>query len=181
MVGSKAYFLPIIVFAILVSFLAYRLELINRGNAPNLIPSVMMGRQMPVFTLPPVANGVRELASADLKGKIVLIDIFASWCVQCLIEHPVLAKVKAAGIILAGIDYKDKPEDARAWLAKHGNPYDMIGADSDGHVAIDFGVYGAPESYLVDKQGIIRFKQTGPLTDEIIQNTVIPLSRELSK
>ena len=99
----------------------------------------------------------------------------------CRSEHPYLADIKKAGIALVGINYKDKPEDARAWLQKLGNPYDSIGSDLDGRVGIDFGVYGVPESYLLDKNGVIRFKQTGPLTPEDIQNKIVPLARELAK
>jgi DsbE subfamily thiol:disulfide oxidoreductase len=175
------HFLPVAIFLLLVAALAWRLELIGQGKAPNVVPSVMVGRPVPVFSLPPLQKGKPNLTSTDLKGKVTLVSMFASWCEQCMIEHPLLDEVKKAGIALVGIDYKDRVESARTWLAKLGNPYDAIGVDADGRAAIDFGVYGVPESYLIDKQGIIRFKQTGPLKPDILQNTILPLAKELSQ
>lgn len=174
-------FLPVTVFLVLVGFLAYRLQLINNGNMPNMIPSVMIDRPMPLFDLPSLIEGKPALTSESLKGRVTLIDVFASWCVPCRAEHPYLSEIKKSGLVLIGINYKDKPKDALVWLEKLGNPYDAIGSDLDGRVGIDFGVYGVPESYLIDKQGIIRFKQTGPLTPEDIQNNLLPLIKELNK
>jgi DsbE subfamily thiol:disulfide oxidoreductase len=174
-------FAPVVIFFVLVGFLAYRLALIGQGNMPNMIPSVMINKPTPVFNLPSLIKGKPDVSSADLKGRVTLVDVFASWCVPCRVEHPYLTKIKDAGIALVGINYKDQPEDARAWLEKLGNPYDAIGSDREGLVGIDFGVYGVPESYLIDKQGVIRYKQTGPLTPEDIQNIVLPLAKELNK
>lgn len=174
-------FLPVAVFMVLVAFLGYRLELINRGNMPNVIPSVMINKPAPTFSLPSLIKGKPDVTSASLKGQVTLVDIFASWCVPCRIEHPYLADIKKAGITLIGINYKDRPENARAWLQDLGNPYDAIGSDQDGRVGIDFGVYGVPESYLIDKQGVIRYKQTGALTPDEIQNIFVPLAKELNR
>jgi len=174
-------FLPVAIFVVLVGFLAYRLELINQGNMPNMIPSVMINRPVPTFALPSLIQGRPDVVSKELIGHVTLIDVFASWCVPCRIEHPYLADIKKAGIFLVGINYKDQPEQAKAWLTKLGNPYDEIASDYEGRVGIDFGVYGVPESYLIDKQGVIRFKQTGPLTPEDIDHTLLPLARELNK
>jgi DsbE subfamily thiol:disulfide oxidoreductase len=174
-------FLPITIFLVLVGFFAYRLQLIGEGNAPNMIPSVMINRPAPSFALEPLFEGHAVVVTSDLKGHITLVNIFASWCVACRAEHGSLADVKKLGIILMGINYKDHAEDARSWLGKLGNPYDVIGMDKDGHVGIDFGVYGVPESYLIDQKGVIRYKQTGPLTAEDIDKKLLPLVRELSK
>ena len=174
-------FLPMAIFLTLVGFFFYRLVLIEKGNTPNMIPSVMINRPVPVFALPSLITGKPPVASAALKGKVTLIDVFASWCVPCRVEHPLLASIKEAGIALVGINYKDRPEDALLWLEKLGNPYDAIASDRDGRVAIDFGVYGVPESYLIDKQGVIHFKQTGPLTPEDIRDRLLPLAKELNK
>jgi DsbE subfamily thiol:disulfide oxidoreductase len=174
-------FVPIAIFLVLVGFFAYRLVMIDHGDAPNLIPSVMINKPVPNFTLPSLFDGKPQVVSEEIKGKVTLIDVFASWCVPCRIEHPYLDEIKKAGIVLVGINYKDRPEDARRWLVQLGNPYDAIGTDRDGRVGIDFGVYGVPESYLIDKQGVIRYKQTGPLTLEDIEKVILPLATELSK
>ena len=172
---------PVAVFLVLVGFFVYRLALINKGNMPNMIPSVMIDKPAPVFDLPSLFAGKPHVTSADLQGRVTLVDIFASWCVPCRSEHPYLTDIKNAGIVLVGINYKDRPEDARLWLEKLGNPYDAIGADRQGRVGIDFGAYGVPESYLIDKNGVIRFKQTGPLTPEDIRDRILPLAKELAK
>ena len=174
-------FLPLVVFMVLVGFFTYRLILIEQGNAPDVIPSALLNRSLPEFSLPPLMEGAAPLATQSLKGKVTLVSVFASWCVPCQTEHPLLADVKKAGIVVVGINYKDTPENARKWLDKLGNPYETIGMDRDGYAAIDLGVYGVPESYLVDKKGIIRFKQAGPLSSEIIQNRILPLAKELQR
>ena len=178
---SLAYIVPLLAFAVLAGFFIYRLHLVEEGVAPNLIPSVLIDRPAPAFDLPPLLAGERGLKTADLKGKVTLINFFASWCLPCRIEHPVLPQITKAGIVLVGINYKDRPEDAKAWLAELGNPYRTVAVDAHGRTGIDFGVYGVPESYLIDKQGVIRFKQTGPLSTEIINNQLIPLAEKLGK
>jgi DsbE subfamily thiol:disulfide oxidoreductase len=175
------FLLPVAVFAALIGFFAYRLVLIGRGATPDLIPSALIGKPAPQFDLPPLLADKPGLKTADLAGKVTVINIFASWCVPCRAEHPLLAELKGKGAMLAGIAYKNKPEDAKAWLGEMGDPYDALAADAEGRTAIDFGVYGVPESYLVDKQGIIRFKQTGPLTPEAIRDKLLPLIRELKE
>jgi cytochrome c biogenesis protein CcmG/thiol:disulfide interchange protein DsbE len=159
----------------------WRLHLVEEGIAPNLIPSVLIDRPAPAFDLPPLLTGERGFKSADLRGKVTLVNFFASWCVPCRAEHPYLPQITQAGIVLIGINYKDRPEDAKAWLAELGNPYRSVAADAHGRTGIDFGVYGVPESYLIDKQGVIRFKQTGPLSPEIVKNQLIPLAEKLAK
>lgn len=173
--------IPILIFVVLMVFFVRRLNLIEHGNAPDVIPSVMINRPMPDFKLPSLVRGKPDVTSAAVKGRVTLINIFASWCLPCRVEHPLLADIKKSGIALVGINYKDKPDNARKWLQDMGNPFDAIGMDGDGRVAIDFGSYGVPESYLVDKRGVIRFKQIGPLTPEDIQNKLLPIARELNR
>lgn len=172
---------PLLLFTVLAVFFVRRLELIHEGDAPDVIPSVMIDRPAPDFTLPSLYQGKPPVTLAALKGHAAVVNIFASWCLPCRAEHPVLAELKQIGAVLVGINYKDKPDAARGWLARMGDPYDMIGSDADGRVAIDFGAYGVPETYLIDRAGKIRFKQTGPLTDEVIRERIAPMIRELER
>jgi DsbE subfamily thiol:disulfide oxidoreductase len=178
---SWSYLVPLLGFAVLVGFFVWRLHLANEGVTPNLIPSVLVDKPAPQFDLPPLLDGERGFKTADLKGKVTLVNFFASWCIPCREEHSYLPQITQAGIALVGINYKDRPIDAKAWLAELGNPYPRIAVDAHGRAGIDFGVYGVPESYLIDKQGVIRFKQTGPLTPDIIKSQLIPLAEKLSK
>ena len=175
------YLIPVLVFVVLAVFLIRRLQLIGEGDAPELIHSVMIGKPMPDFVLRNLYADKPDVTAAALKTHVTLINIFASWCLPCREEHSNLKEIKKAGINLVGIDYEDKPETARDWLTTMGNPYDAVGSDMNGRTAIDFGSYGVPESYLVDKQGIIRFKQVGVLTPDIIEKQVVPLARELNR
>lgn len=175
------YLLPLAGFLVLAGFFIWRLHLVEEGIAPNLIPSVMINKPAPEFDLPALVEGKPGIATKDLMGKVTLVNFFASWCIPCREEHPVLPLVKEGGIRLVGVSYKDRPEDARAWLGQFGDPYNVLGADLYGRTGIDFGVYGVPESYLIDKHGVIRFKQTGPLTPEIIRNQIIPLAKKLNQ
>ena len=175
------YVVPLLGFAVLAGFFIWRLHLVEEGDTPNLIPSVMINKAAPKFDLPPLLAGERGFKTADLRGKVTLVNFFASWCVPCREEHPFLSEITKAGITLVGINYKDRPQDAKAWLAELGDPYPTIAVDAHGRTGIDFGVYGVPESYLIDKNGVIRFKQTGPLTPEIIRKQLIPLAEKLDK
>ena len=176
---------PVVAFLLLAGVFAWRLVLIERGDAPNLIPSVMIDKPAPDFALPALLLDKPGLKAADLKGQLTLINFFSSWCVPCRAEHPLLvALMNGAGkgkLTLVGIDYKDRPEDGRAWLSRLGDPYRAIGADHDGRVGIDFGVYGVPESYLIDRTGRIRYKQIGPFTPDDISDKLLPLVTELNK
>ena len=161
--------LPIAVFLVLVGFFAWRLVLIERGDAPNMIPSALIDKEAPGFDLPPLLLNKSGVKSADLRGRVTLINFFSSWCVPCRAEHPLLVDLMSGGpakdrLTLIGIDYKDRPEDGRAWLNRLGDPYQAIAMDRDGRVGIDFGVYGCRKSYLIDRQGRIRYKQVGPFT-----------------
>lgn len=151
------------------------------GRDPSLVPSALIGKPTPNFALPALLDGKAGLATADLKGRVTLVNFFASWCVPCRAEHPLLMRLMQNGVELNGIDYKDKPEDAQRWLGELGDPFKRIAADRGGGVAIDWGVYGVPETYVIDKAGMIRFKQVGPLTPDVVKKTILPLVRALSK
>jgi len=173
--------LPFWIFLALVAVFAYRLLLVDEGNTPDLIPSVMVGKPAPRFELPPLLEGGKVFQTSDLKGKVTLVNFFASWCIPCRAEHKYLYALTDSGIVLVGVAYKNDPNDTRDWLENYGNPYTQLVVDREGITAIDFGVYGVPESYLIDKQGIIRFKQTGPITPYVIEKQLLPMIRELNK
>ena len=146
------------------------------GWDSHLVQSPLIGRPVPLFTLPPVQGRTLGLSSDDLKGDVSLVNVFASWCVACREEHPLLMQLSKSGIVtLDGLNYKDVPDDAAKWLDSMGDPYTRTGADIDGRVAIDWGVYGVPETFVVDPQGRIAFKQIGPITPEILDKTILPL------
>ncbi len=169
---SPLVFLPLVAFVALAVLLAARLF---SGDA-SILPSALIGKPAPSFALAPV-TGVDKpgLATADLaKGGVTLVNVFASWCVPCRSEAPQLAELSRRGVHLVGIAYKDKPQDTRRFLNQLGDPYAQIGADEDGRVGIDFGVYGVPETYVVDGQGVIRAKIVGPLTDDNIRSELLP-------
>ena len=152
------------------------------GRDPTLIPSAMIDKPIPDFDLPALTGEAGGLKSADLKGKVALVNFFASWCVPCRAEHPMLLDLaQDRRIELDGIAWKDKPEEASALLAELGDPFARTAADISGRTGIDFGVYGVPETYLVDRAGRIRFRQAGPLTPDVIEGQLKPLIAELTK
>lgn len=169
------YLLPLAIFLVLVVFL-WRGLFLN----PREVPSPLIGKQVPAFSVPLLGDPSQTLSAADLRGKVYLLNVWGSWCVSCREEHPVLVELAKKGTIpIYGLNWKDKREDALAWLERYGDPYIGSGVDRDGRVAINFGVYGAPETYLIDRQGVIRFKQTGPLTWPIIEQKIMPLVAKL--
>ncbi|MDE2167751.1 MAG: DsbE family thiol:disulfide interchange protein [Alphaproteobacteria bacterium] len=173
------FVLPAIAFVGLA--LAFGVSL-DRGRDPSMVPSALIGKPVPAFSLPPVKGTALGLSTADLKGAVSLVNVFASWCVACREEHPLLMRLKARGVVpIYGIDYKDKPDDAARWLATMGNPYDRVGADLDGWAGIDWGVYGVPETYVIDRDGRIAFKQIGPITPTILDGTILPLVEKLRR
>lgn len=150
------------------------------GRDRETLPSPLIGKPVPEFSLPPVKGRMLGLASGDLKGEVSLVNVFASWCLACREEHAVLMVLQARGDLpVHGLDYKDKPDDGARWLDRMGDPYTRTGADLDGKVAIDWGVYGVPETFLLDAQGRIAFKQVGPLTPEIVNDAILPLAARL--
>jgi cytochrome c biogenesis protein CcmG, thiol:disulfide interchange protein DsbE len=147
---------------------------------PSTIPSALIGQQVPQFALPAVQGRALGLASADLEGEVSLVNVFASWCVACREEHPLLMRMKADGLLpIHGLNYKDEPDSAAGWLNTMGDPYTRTGADRNGRVAIDWGVYGVPETFVIAKDGRIAHKQIGPLTPEALEETILPLVRRL--
>ena len=142
----------------------------------DALPSPLIGKPVPEFTLPAVKGRMLGLATGDLRGEVSLVNVFASWCVACREEHPVLMRLRAQRTVpIHGLDYKDKPDDAAQWLDAMGDPYMRTGADLDGRVAIDWGVYGVPETFIVDQKGRIAFKLVGPITPAILETAILPL------
>lgn len=173
----KKVWIPLIVFAVLVVFLA-----IGLTRNPREIPSPLINKPAPVFSLPQLHAPDKVFDSKSMLGQVWLLNTWASWCVACREEHPVLMEyAKTKTIALVGLDYKDKPEDGIKWLSRHGDPYDFSVRDINGRVGIDFGVYGVPETFLIDKQGFIRYKHIGPVTPQALQQTIIPMIKELQK
>jgi cytochrome c biogenesis protein CcmG/thiol:disulfide interchange protein DsbE len=152
------------------------------GHDPKLVPSPLIGKQVPVFDLPAVKGRDLGLSSSDLQGEVSLVNVFASWCVACREEHPLLMRLKAQRTVpIHGLNYKDRPDDAARWLDTMGDPYARTGADIDGRVAIDWGVYGVPETFVVDCQGRIAYKQIGAITPEILDRPILPLITRLEQ
>ena len=169
--------LPLLLLIGLVVFLGIGLSL-----DPRLVPSPLIGKPVPEFTLPALEGRPFGLSSESLRNEVSLVNVFASWCVACRSEHPLFLEIQDLGIVpVHGINYKDQAEDAKRWLTDLGDPYARIGADLDGRVSIDWGVYGVPETFLVDRAGVIRFKQIGPITVESWEETILPLIRELQQ
>jgi cytochrome c biogenesis protein CcmG/thiol:disulfide interchange protein DsbE len=173
------YLLPVLVFAALAAWLAMALR---PDRDPGVVPSALIGKAAPAFELPALLPDRPGVSSRDLKGQVVLLNFFASWCVPCRAEQPVLMRIaQEEKLPIYGIAYKDKPEAARAFLAELGNPFGRLAVDESGRTAIDFGLYGVPETYVVDRDGVIRFRQVGPLDPDTLTRTVLPLVAELRK
>jgi cytochrome c biogenesis protein CcmG/thiol:disulfide interchange protein DsbE len=174
----KAKFLiPLALFAVLVVFLAAGLRL-----DPREVPSPLVNKPAPAFKVPQLEQPELQFAAEDMKGQVWLFNVWASWCVACRQEHPVLMRFASQKLVpIIGLDYKDQRKDALGVLKRSGNPYDVNAFDADGRVGIDYGVYGVPESYLIDKAGVIRYKHIGPITVEALEKTIIPLINELKK
>lgn len=152
------------------------------GSDPQALPSALIDKPLPVFDLAALPGRSDGLANADFGSQPMLLNVFASWCVPCLAEHPVITKLgREDGIPVVAINYKDKPGDALAWLKRNGDPYRRIGADVEGRTAIDLGVYGVPETFVIDKAGRIRYRHPGPLTPDIVDREIRPLLAELAK
>ena len=173
--------LPFFAFLALVALFGFGIWW-NTKHDLREVPSPLIGRAAPEFHLPVLDEPGRTVAKADLLGKPYLLNVFGSWCFACGEEHPVLmAQGKTLGVMLVGYNYKDEPAAAKGWLAEHGNPYDLVIADVEGRTAIDFGVYGAPETFLVDGKGVIRYKRIGPLTPDVIEREVKPALAAIAK
>jgi cytochrome c biogenesis protein CcmG/thiol:disulfide interchange protein DsbE len=170
------YLVPLAVFLVLAAYFW-----VGLGKDPQIIPSVLIDQQVPPFALKPIRGRDRGFSSDDLPGQVSLVNIFGSWCVACRIEHPFLMKLKADGVVpIHGIDWREKdPNAGPAWLARFGDPYTLVGDDPESKAAIAFGVTGAPETFIVDARGVIRYKQIGPITPEIWENQLWPIVQKL--
>jgi cytochrome c biogenesis protein CcmG/thiol:disulfide interchange protein DsbE len=169
--------LPLAIFLVVLVFL-----FVGLFHDPHEVPSPLIGKPAPQFSLTQLHQPDRKLTTADMRGQVWLLNVWASWCVSCRVEHPLLVDLAKANIVpVIGLAYKDKPADGLAWLASNGDPYRMSIVDQDGRVGIDFGVYGVPETFVIDKTGIIRYKQIGPLTVDALKQTILPLVRELQR
>jgi cytochrome c biogenesis protein CcmG, thiol:disulfide interchange protein DsbE len=170
------FLLPLAVFFGLVAFLAAGLKL-----DPKEVPSPLIGKPAPSFSLTRLDNPSQTIRQADMIGKVWMLNVWASWCVACREEHPLLVEFSKQKILpVYGLNYKDGRADGLQWLAKFGNPYDASLFDSDGRVGIDWGVYGVPETFIMDRQGVVRFKHIGPLNPEVIRTKIEPLVRQLN-
>lgn len=174
------YLVPLCVFGILA---AVMLRQMIGGRDPSVVPTVMIDKSVPQFDLPPVMGGSRGLSSADLaQGRVSIVNVFASWCVPCRAEHPQLETLAKMGVAnMYAINYKDQPTDARVFLDRLGDPFKGIGADLKGRVAIDWGVYGVPETYIVSGKGRIVYRHVGPIMPDDIEAKILPAIREASK
>jgi cytochrome c biogenesis protein CcmG/thiol:disulfide interchange protein DsbE len=191
----KRFLWPLVIFGLLVGFLAAGLK-----HDPSEVPSPLIGKPAPAFSLPQLA-GAGEFSPQQMRGKVWLLNVWSTWCVSCRAEHAYLVEVaRQSGIPIVGLNYKEvrgdteidaskmAPADelqlvrqrANAWIAEHGNPYQLSALDLDGRVGIDYGVYGVPETYLIDREGIIRYKQIGPVTPEAMQTKILPLMQKLN-
>jgi len=167
---------PLVVFVVMAGFLWVGLKL-----DPREVPSPLINKPAPDFSLPRLDAPDAKLSPADLRGQVWLFNVWASWCVSCRQEHPLLVRLAETGEVpIYGLNYKDDIPAAMDWLARFGNPYTSSVVDADGRVGIDYGVYGVPETYLIDKEGTIRFKQIGPLTPIVIEQKILPLVQELN-
>jgi cytochrome c biogenesis protein CcmG/thiol:disulfide interchange protein DsbE len=173
---SLKFIVPLAVFALLAVFLAVGLT-----RDPREVPSPFIGKAAPAFKLERVADAGTAFTPEDMKGKVWLLNVWASWCASCRVEHPVLVDMAKKNLVpIVGLTYKDRREDALKWLARYGDPYALSAYDVEGKVGIDYGVYGAPETFVIDKQGVIRYKQIGPITNEALEKTILPLIRKLN-
>jgi cytochrome c biogenesis protein CcmG, thiol:disulfide interchange protein DsbE len=171
----KKALIPLALFLVIAGFLFAGLDL-----KPRDVPSPLVGKSAPRFELPVLDRPEKRFQPADMKGKAWLLNVWASWCVTCRDEHPVLVSLAKQKLVpILGLNYKDKSDEAQRWLKQFGDPYDFSVVDAEGRVGIDYGVYGVPETYLIDAAGVIRYKHIGALTPEIVQGKLLPLLKSL--
>lgn len=169
------FVVPLLVFAVIGWFLLRGLD-----RDPRELPSPLIGKAAPSFVLPVLANPTQTWSPQEMRGRVWLLNVWGSWCSACQIEHPVLLDLaRTREVPIVGMAWKDMLENSNAWLTRLGNPYDLTVSDFAGKVAIDYGVYGAPETFLIDKQGTIRYKHVGPVSPEFVKNTLMPMVRQL--
>ena len=173
---SLRFIIPLALFGVLVAFLAVGLKL-----NPREVPSPLIGKPAPAFALTHLGDAGKTFGRDDMLGKVWLLNVFASWCTPCLDEHPhLMSFARSKRVPMVGLNYKDTRPNATQWLARHGNPYDAALFDGDGRIGIDFGVYGVPETFVIDQRGVIRFKHVGPVTPEVIDKRIVPLLKDLN-
>jgi len=171
------YLIPLALFAILVAFLGFGL-----GLNPREVPSPLIGKPAPAFELAQLHEQGKSLGKQDLLGRVWLLNVWASWCVSCREEHPLLVELSKSNVVpIYGLNYKDRRDEALAWLKQFGDPYTSSVTDTDGRVGIDYGVYGVPETFVIDKAGLIRYKQIGPVTPQALKDKILPLVRQLQQ
>jgi len=171
------YLIPLALFLVLVVFLA-----IGLTRNPQELPSALIDKPAPTFRLPQLKQPDKTFSAEDMRGKVWMLNVWASWCVACRDEHPYLFEYQKSGVVpIYGLNYKDRREDALGWLGELGDPYLLSAVDLDGRVAIDYGVYGAPESYIIDKNGTIRMKHVGPVMPDVWEKKILPLVQELNR
>lgn len=170
-----AFLIPVVLFLVIGVALGWGLT-----RNPREIPSALIGKPVPDFALPPVQGRTLGLSTADLRGEVSLVNVFASWCTACRAEHPLFMRLsRSGGVPIHGLNYKDRPADAAEWLDTLGDPYRRTGADLDGRVGIEWGVYGVPETFVVSADGTIAYKHIGPITPEALNETILPLVEQL--
>ena len=171
--------LPLVLFVLLGILLAVGL---NISDTKTHIPSPLIGRPIPEFILPDLFDPENLLSPEDFLGEPYLVNFWGSWCPTCVFEHPVITDLAKTGRLkIVGLNFRDEPEDAKEWLSRHGNPYDTIAVDYNSRVSINFGVYAAPESFLVDPKGVVVFKQIGALTPEVVEETILPMLEKMER
>ena len=174
---NRWLFLPLVLFIALVAFL-----LVGLRRDPHEVPSPLVNKPAPAFQLPQLLEPSKTFSAQEMKGKVWLLNVWASWCEPCREEHPWLVEFSKTGAVpIYGFNWKDERGAALRLLQEEGNPYVLSVSDVDGRVAIDYGVYGAPESYLIDRNGIIRFKQIGPINQDVWQKQILPLAKQLNQ
>jgi cytochrome c biogenesis protein CcmG/thiol:disulfide interchange protein DsbE len=174
-VRALKFAVPLAVFAALVAFFA-----IGLMRDPREVPSPFIGLPAPSFSVAQLHRPELAFTPADMKGKVWMLNVWASWCVSCRVEHPLLVELARRKVVpIVGLNYKDKRDEGVAWLAKFGDPYVLSAFDVEGRVGIDYGVYGVPETFVIDKEGVVRHKQIGPITPESLEKTILPLIRRL--
>jgi len=174
---NRILLIPLVLFIALVAFL-----LIGLHRDPHEVPSPLINKPAPDFQLPQLQQSIATFSAKEMRGKVWLLNFWGTWCIACREEHPLLVQYAKTGLVpIYGVDYKDDRAAALHWLDEFGNPYVLTAFDVDGRVSIDYGVYGAPESYLIDRNGVIRFKQIGPITEEVWKNKILPLAKQLNQ
>lgn len=175
------FILPVAIFAALLGVMITLLTDSDRNNDPSRLPSPLIGKPAPAIALPAVASNIPGgFSTEDLRGRVIIVNVFASWCVPCLAEHPLITRLAADGVPVYGINHRDKAADAVAWLRRHGNPYTAVGADTNARASLEWGVTGVPETFIIDANGTIIYKHAGPITPDAVEQKIIPKLRDVT-